>query len=345
MAKLKFKSLGVMTQRLVGLGFLVVLVFLIGWASIRGDHTIAQRRAQLPQAQAPVPPPLAGEQAPTLTSDDLTIDVPEDAPETEEESQEISSPEHTTASAVQKDKGQKAWQSNAIHFDYQDLRPKIAVILTDVGYQEDLTRQAILSLPGAISFSFPVYADHTQKYTSFARRQGHEVLVGIPLESQDRDVINPGPEALSTGMSVAENRERLQRLLLKASSFVGVVPLYGDAFFASPSHLSGFVQDVNQLGLMLVDTNPNTQKNSLLQAARRDDVAYVNVQRQMDINENSLITMRATLKELEQVARDQGQVAIAMPLYPAVIGILQEWIDGLNGKGIVLAPITALVKE
>ena len=51
----------------------------------------------------------------------------------------------------------------------------------------------------------------------------------------------------------------------------------------------------------------------------------------------------AALAEIEKIAKTRGSaVALAHP-YPVTVRRLQRWIGGLDEKGIVLAPITAVV--
>jgi polysaccharide deacetylase 2 family uncharacterized protein YibQ len=59
----------------------------------------------------------------------------------------------------------------------------------------------------------------------------------------------------------------------------------------------------------------------------------------------SKAAIEAQLRNLEEAARlDGAAVGIAMP-YPVTLDHLSQWIATLEAKGIVLAPITALVNK
>jgi polysaccharide deacetylase 2 family uncharacterized protein YibQ len=61
-------------------------------------------------------------------------------------------------------------------------------------------------------------------------------------------------------------------------------------------------------------------------------------------NEQSVAAVLAQLQKAEAYARKHGSaIAIGHP-HDATIEALQQWLPGLDAKGFVLVPVTAVVK-
>ena len=62
-------------------------------------------------------------------------------------------------------------------------------------------------------------------------------------------------------------------------------------------------------------------------------------------NEASAVAIDARLAELEKIARDNGSaVGIGFP-YPVTLERVGAWATGLQARGLVMAPVSAVVNR
>ncbi|WP_162913430.1 divergent polysaccharide deacetylase family protein [Rhodospirillaceae bacterium SYSU D60014] len=236
-----------------------------------------------------------------------------------------------------------AWQRFARPFEADNTRPRIAVIVAELGLSEGATRAAIQRLPVNVTLSFSPYARNLQEWIDTARADGHEVMLDLPMEPVSFPRDDPGPKALLTSLSVAENRARLTGILDQAEGYVGVVPWMGSRFTTSAEDLRPILRSLGDRGLMFVD--PRVAPGSVAaRVAREAEVPRAINDRFLD-HEASRVAIDGRLMQIEHQARTTGfAVAMASP-YPITIESLDQWVRTLDRKGLVLAPVSALADQ
>jgi len=235
------------------------------------------------------------------------------------------------------------WQRFARPFDANDPRPRIAVIVVELGLSNAATEAAIQHLPGPVTLAFSPYADGLEQWLSLARAAGHEVLLGLPMEPANFPLRDPGPRTLLTSLSPQQNLERLDWVLGRASGVVGVTNHMGSRFTASTDALRPVMLRLRDRGLMFVDarTTPRSVAASLASSL---GLARAINDRLID-EPAARLPIDTQLVDVERVARETGNaVAIGQP-YPVTFERLNAWLPSLEGKGIALAPITALANR
>jgi polysaccharide deacetylase 2 family uncharacterized protein YibQ len=239
--------------------------------------------------------------------------------------------------------GQPAWVANSRTFDANDRRMRIAVVLTDMGISAAAAAVAIRHLPPEVTFAFNPYANGLTQIVRQARADGHEVLLNLPMEPNGYPTIDPGPQTLLTRLSAKENVERLDIILAKATGYVGVNEHLGTRFALSAEAMKPVLEALNERGLMYLDSRDSPRSVGAALATELRLPRAIN-DRFLDI-EPSRDAIDARLAEIEQIARESGSaVAIGHPI-PVTFERLTMWIPTLQGKGFVLAPITAVVNR
>ena len=236
--------------------------------------------------------------------------------------------------------GRLPWQAYARPFDARDDRPRIAIIITGMGLSEASTRAAIKRLPGPVTLAFDPYAADLEGWVSRARQAGHEVLVSLPMESDEFPLMDPGPYALLTSLDAAENMRRLEFILGRLSGYVGVISAMGSKFRASESHLRPVLEALKGRGLMFVDGG--AAKGNLAPGIATE-IGLPRVINNIDLaNVHSRTAIDQRLAELEGIVRQRAfAVAIAAP-YPATLERLAAWAATLEAKKMTLAPVSAI---
>ncbi len=84
--------------------------------------------------------------------------------------------------------------------DVVEAKPKVSIIIDDVGYDRRLANQ-FLDLDSVITFSILPNSPHCKRIAQAAHKRGVETMLHLPMEPIEYPNINPGPGALLTSMS------------------------------------------------------------------------------------------------------------------------------------------------
>ena len=232
------------------------------------------------------------------------------------------------------------WRDYAQPFDSADPRPRIAIIITDLGQSDSETRTAIQNLPGPVTLAFAPYAPNLDVWIPSARAAGHEALIMVPMEPQSYPLDDPGPHTLLSSVPDAENRERLDWVVDRADGVVGIINEMGDRFTLLPDPMRSVIAHAGQRGLMVVDSGANVL-SSMGRVAGDLGVPYATADRVVD-DFLSRDAIDARLGELETLAAANGVAIGTAAAYPVVLERVGAWLPELEERGFVLVPITAV---
>ena len=350
--------------RMAGIVALAVVVIggtggLAGWLLVNAEHTESMRELLRPQLTVPI---LAEGEEPEPNS---TAEVEEPAAEeTETATAEPEGPQITEPDAPSdgislapvdpallevKDEaqlpiiaadGRRPWSTYARPFDVDDTRPRIAVLIMNLGLNRLQTDATIQLMPGAVTLSFSPYAENLEQWVDVARRAGHEVFLDLPLEPLDFPRDDPGPSTLLTSLSTADNLNRLEWVLGRVPGYVGVATWMGSQFTTVEDAMMPVLEGLKERGLMLVDSRGSsrsiaTELASSIQLPRAFNNRFLDAS-------PSISAIDRALADLEAVARGQRvAIGVARPL-PVTIDRVSRWSRALEAKGFVLAPVSAI---
>lgn len=240
------------------------------------------------------------------------------------------------------DDGRLPWQVYARPFDSRDTRPRIAIIMSGLGLSGAATQAAIQGLPGPVTLAFQPFADDLQQSIRLARAAGHEVLLNLPMEPVDFPANDPGPRALFVAYAPEENIERLEWALSRVGGYVGLLNHMGSRFTTSREAMLPIMTTLQQRGLAFVDARVSARSVATVLASEQNVPRAIN-DRFLDAREVSRSTIDARLAELETIAAEVGVSVGIGQAFPVTIERIREWAATLNGKGLVLAPVSAVL--
>ncbi len=237
--------------------------------------------------------------------------------------------------------GRQPWQVYARPFDLTDKRPRVAIVVTNMGLSAAATDHAINALPGPVTLAFAPFADGLKDALARARGKGHEVLLNAPMEPESYPRSDPGPKALLTSLSEAENLDNLTWILTRGEAYVGIANLTGGRFAQAPEQLKPVLAALKQRGLLYVDRWAGNQTPSGT-IAKEIELPFAGVQLVVD-QEPTKGGIDGRLAELERIARRDGRaVGLALP-YPLTLERIAIWAGELDQRGAILAPVSAVV--
>lgn len=239
--------------------------------------------------------------------------------------------------------GRTPWQTYARPFVHGDPQPRIALVMADIGLSRSMTQAVLDRLPGPVALAIPAQAPGLDAWIAEARRRGHEVLLDLPMEPQGYPAQDPGPDALLRTRTAEANVERLHRSLGRASGYVGVTSLSGSAFTADAAALAPVLKELSARGLLLVDARA-AQDSLAASGATAIGLPRAVSDAAVDLSP-SAEAIDAELAALEETARSGGAAVGFLGPYPVTLERLARWLPTLAGKGITLAPVTAVVNR
>jgi polysaccharide deacetylase 2 family uncharacterized protein YibQ len=236
--------------------------------------------------------------------------------------------------------GRVPWRVYARPSSSLETRPRVAVVITDLGLSEAITERAI-ALPGAITLSFSPYAPRLSEYIDMARDAGHEVMIGLPMEPRDFPRSDAGVLSLMTSVQAERNTLNLRRVLAGATGYIGVVSDQGSGFTASRASLQPVMQDLAKRGLVYFDTLENATSVAP-EVASNMELPHATADLFLGSTE-SRSGLRAKLSQIELLAKTQGTAVVAARPFPMTMGRLDDWVRDIGAKGLVLTPLSGVV--
>lgn len=233
--------------------------------------------------------------------------------------------------------GRRPFLAYAHPFDLGDRRPKVAVLLLGLGPQPDVLDTA-LTLPTMIGLQFSAYAPDLPAMVERARRAGHEVLLELSMEPADYPASDPGPHTLLARGGRDENLKRLNWLLAQASGYVALAG--GGAPFAGSDQAAVVLDVLARRGLALIEVGGR----QLAAAAAAAGLPYASARPAID-DDPSVPSIDDALAALEAEALAAGSALGVAQGNPVSLERLRLWAATLEDKGLVLAPVTAVLIE
>ena len=259
---------------------------------------------------------------------------------------ERSAPTNEIASVVSKTKDAAGlpsppWLRNAVAVADSGDRPQIAIVIDDAGLNLAGTAR-LNSLPPPLTISFLSYAGDLDRQTAGARRAGHELFLHVPMAPQSSSE-DPGPRALLPELAEDELVDRLRWALSRFNGFVGVNNHMGSRFTRDEGAMTILLRELKDRGLAFLDSRTtDASVGSVVAAQIRVPFAVRDVFLDHEIDTTEIMNQ---LSRLEELARRNGSaIAIGHP-HKATLDVLESWLPSLAERGLVLVPVSAIIKR
>ncbi|MEM8575356.1 MAG: divergent polysaccharide deacetylase family protein [Pseudomonadota bacterium] len=215
--------------------------------------------------------------------------------------------------------------------------PRVAVLLNGLGVPGASDGDIIKGLPPPVSVAFGAYGRGLQERVTEARKAGHEVFLAIPLEPDNYPTKDPGPHALLTTLPPKDNIKRLQWAMSRYSGYMGVTNYMGAKFKADLGSVAPVFEELKRRGLLyLSDGSADAAVTDRVATALQLDYDVADVQ--LDDGR-----MDRQLAKLEAAAKENGAAIGVAKAAPGTVKRIADWAGSLEGKGLVLVPVSAAV--
>lgn len=219
-------------------------------------------------------------------------------------------------------------------------KPMIGVVMTGVGVSARGTADAITKLSGDVTLAFAPYGRDLEQQVTRARRDGHEILLQVPMEPLDYPDSDPGPHTLKVESTLQENVERLHWLMSRFSGYIGISNFMGSKLLGETAAYGNLLEEINRRGLVFLDDG-TAPRSTTADASRKLGLPARIADRVFEIG--GVKSLETVLAEIEEIARKKGSAIITIPALPANIDKVAAWERELSSRGVVLAPLSAMI--
>ena len=222
--------------------------------------------------------------------------------------------------------------------------PVVAIVVGGLGVGAAKTADAIMKLPPAVTLAFTPYGADPAKLAERARAQRHEILLQVPMEPFDYPDNDPGPQTLLTTLTPEQNIDRLYWHLSRFQGYAGIANFMGARFTATDAVMQPIIREAAKRGLGYLDdgSSPRSAAPSLMAS---QSMPFAKADFTIDAVPTSAEIDR-TLVKLETLAKERGLAVGVASALPISIERLAAWIKTLDGRGIMLVPLTtAMLKS
>lgn len=222
-------------------------------------------------------------------------------------------------------------------FDVLAEKPRIAIIIDDIGYQKNDLK--MVALPFALTLSVLPHTPYGPKSAQLAFSQQKDVMLHMPMEANNGKSLGPG--ALTRNMDRQQVRAALQSALADIPYAIGVNNHMGSLYTELDQPMAWTMEYLRQRQLFFVDSLTTPQSKARLYA-RQYGVASLSRHVFLD-NDLSEAALQRQFQQLLHIAkRHQVAIAIGHP-YPQTYEFLKKNLPLLNKHGIELVGISALL--
>ena len=222
------------------------------------------------------------------------------------------------------------------------LLPRIAIVIDDLGGEENAISRELLSWDIPITFSILPFVPHAKRLASEAHQRGREIIVHVPMEPHGYPRTNPGKGALLHTMSKEGLRRQLRENIEAVPYIRGVSNHMGSRLMEDPDKLKAILTELKKKDLFFLDSRTTTQSVGF-QTARSLGVKSGERSVFLDHAQGEQAVMQS-LELLMQTALSSGKaIGIGHP-HAATITSLKKMIPRIQEKGIQIVPLSELLE-
>ena len=232
------------------------------------------------------------------------------------------------------------WRRNAVPVRFAEERPKIAIVIDDMGAMHPHTERAV-ALPGPLTLSWFPFAPNLAEQIAAASARGHEATLHMPMQSFSNSTAQTGPDPLRIDLPPAVNLARLRAALDAVPDTVGLNNHMGAVATRDAALMDIVAAEARDRGMLFLDSVTIPHSVALARAeiagvpaAARD--VFIDHAADMGVIQGQLADIEATARRLGYA------IAIGHPR-THTLEALEAWLPTLTAKGFVLWPISATV--
>lgn len=222
----------------------------------------------------------------------------------------------------------------------EEVKPAVALIFVGVGRDPHILMKALRVLPKQISFSFLPYTSSILEWLREARRKGHDVLLDLPLESNEYPQLNKGSYTLRQDAKEDENLSKLAFILKKGQGvIIGVYGFMGSRILASKKDMYPILKALKKKEYTFLEVEGSY--SCVRSLACMLGLPYVQGIQILE-REGSEESFKKEFQNLETRAREEGFSLGIISLNEVTLREVRRWIETLDDQAVSLVSLSEI---
>lgn len=220
--------------------------------------------------------------------------------------------------------------------------PKVSIVVMDYCMSDNASKLILDRLPSPVSLVLNPYCDNPKGAVDKAVSLGHEVWLGLPMQTENYPLMDIGPLSLLINASEDTNLNTTKKVMATAYKYPGIVSLFKPVFIKSEKDFTPILEFIGKTGLGYFDTNIAPPKY-IENFSNASDIPYTHA----DVHIDSSLTeydIRLRLAELRRIAAQRGQAVGVIHATPLSIREVSAWTKTVSDQNLSLAPASALAR-
>ncbi len=215
----------------------------------------------------------------------------------------------------------------------KDRVPRIAVIIDDIGYDQQIAMD-LRDLNPDITFSVLPYSPFGREISEKLHSKGAEIMLHLPMEPVDYPEVDPGPGAILSTMAPDSLLAQLRENIRSVPHIVGVNNHMGSELTTHADRMNQIFTILKKENLFFVDSR-TASKSQAYSSARLLKIRFAHRDVFLDNIQNPEY-ISGQFRELVRLAEKQGSaIGIGHP-YKATLQSLSKELPKLNNKVAVV---------
>jgi polysaccharide deacetylase 2 family uncharacterized protein YibQ len=220
---------------------------------------------------------------------------------------------------------------------------RVAIVVGGLGMSQTGTQEAIDKLPPEVTLGFAPQGNSLGRWMQAARREGHEIVLQIPLEPFDYPNVDPGRNTLTVAAGGDENVDKLHQTLARITNYTGVMNYMGARFSADAVAMQPLMAELGKRGLLYLDDG-SSARSVAPELAMKSGVPFAASDTAIDaVRERGAILKK--LDELESIARARGYAIGTASAFGITVDAVSSWVAEARKRGIEIVPVSAVVTD
>ena len=218
---------------------------------------------------------------------------------------------------------------------------QISIIIDDIGYDLGPVRE-LLKIDADITFAILPLCSHSRESAEMLHQARRETLLHLPMEPTSYPKEKPGKGALFTDMNSEELVFQLEKDLAAVPYISGVNNHMGSKFMADEGKLVLVFNKLKKKKLFFVDSR-TTAGTKASAAAEKVNIQMVSRKVFLDNNRDYNEIYKIVLEAAQNSSEASPVIMIGHP-YPETIRAIKDATRALRQKGILVVPVSKLIK-
>lgn len=220
---------------------------------------------------------------------------------------------------------------------------RIAIVVGGLGLSQTGTQKAIEQLPEEVTLAFATSGNSLQRWMQTSRRQGHEILIQVPMEPFGFTETDTAPSTLLAGLAPQENLRRLHEAMGKITGYTGVMNYQGGRLLSDADALEPLLRDIGARGLLFLDDGSSARSaSSGIAKAIELPHSFGDMTLDAQLDKTAILQK---LDDLERLAMRKGSAVGIASAFDESIDAIRQWIEEASKRGIEIVAISALADD